>query len=156
MSGSRDILLQEILRMELDKTGWRTVRAGEPLRFRHSPVHDQGNIGGRRKDAAKHGSCAHFHAGEFPEFIGRSKGNAGNSQRSAEITGHEGLVVSCDIEVEGRLLPVAQEHGLDNADANLGVDMLAVFHGKTGVRIHPFKGNGQVLEGRIYFLLQGR
>jgi len=156
MPGSRNILLQKILRMELDKAGGCTVRAGKPLCLRYSPVHNQMHVTGRRKDGAEHGGCSHFHAGELPEFVGRSKGDTGNAQRAAEIPRDKGFVVRGYIQIELRLLPVAQKHGLDNAYANLGVNMLAVLHSKPGVRINPFKRNGQGLEGLVYFLLQGR
>ncbi len=121
MPGSRNILLQEILRMEFDETGRRAIRAGKPGCFRHSPVHHQVDIPGRRQDAAQHGSGPYFYAGELPEFVGRSERDAGNPQRATEIPCNERFVIGRNIQIERCLLPVAQKNGLDNANANLRV-----------------------------------
>ena len=111
---------------------------------------------GLRKDGAQKSGSTHLNPGEFPELLCRCEGDARDAEGAAEVAGDEGFVVGGDVEVEFRLLAVAQEDGLDDADADLGVDVLAVFHRQARIRVHALEGNAQFDEGLIDLLLKFR
>ena len=109
-----------------------------------------------REDGAQNRRRPHLNPREFPELLRRCERDARDAEGAAEVAGNEGFVVGGDVEVEFRLLAVAQEDGLDDADADLGVDMLAVFHCQAGVRVHALEGNVHRHEGLIDLLLEFR
>ena len=147
---------QQIARAEFEETGGRAVGAGVEGAFGDGAVHHQMDAGSLREDGAEDGGGSDFDACEFPEFFRRCERDAGDAQGAAEFAGDEGFVVGGDVQVELRLLAIAQEDGLDDADANLGVDVLAVFHRQTRVRVHALEGNAPRGEGFIDLLLQFR
>ena len=109
-----------------------------------------------REDGAQDRRRTYLNPGKFPEPFRRCKRDARDAQGGAEVAGDEGFVVGGDVEVEFRLLAVADEDGLDDADADLGVDVLAVFHRQARVRVHALEGNVHRHKRLIDFLLEFR
>ena len=107
-----------------------------------------------REDGAQNRRGAHLDPGEFPELLRRCERDARDAEGAAEVAGDEGFVVGGDVEVEFRLLAVAQEDGLDDADADLGVDVLAVFHRQARIRVHALEGNAHRHKSFIDLLLE--
>jgi len=87
-------------------------------------------------DAAQDGGGADADAGQFPELVGGGEGYARDSERAAEVAGHERLVVRGDVEVEFGLLAVAEEDGFDNVHPDPRADVGAIFHGDAGVGVY--------------------
>ena len=140
---------EEVGSANLDEAGGGTVGTGKPFTLSHGTVHNEMNSGARRQDGAEDGGGSDFDAGELPEFVGRSEGDARNPERAAELPRHERLVVSGHIEVELRLLAVAEEQGLHDMNAYLRVNVLTILHRQARIRVHALKGNAQRGKGRI-------
>ena len=150
------VSLQQVAGADLDEAGGGAVGAGEPFAAGDGGVHREVDGAGRREDGTKDGGGAHVRAGQPPEPFRGGEGNAGDAQGAAEVAGDEGLVVGRDVEVEFRLLAVAQEDGLDDGYAGAGADVGAVFHRDAGVCVHA--GEGDPFRGKclINKRLQGR
>lgn len=156
MPGGGKVAVQEVPGAELDEAGCGAVGAGKPVAFSDGTVHDELHGGRFREDGAEDRGGAHRDARQFLELVCRGEGDAGNAQCAAELPGDEGFVVRGHIQVESRLLPVAQEYGLDDAYADLRVDMGTVLHGEAGIGVHPFERNTQGGKGFIDLLLERR
>ena len=89
-------------------------------------------------------------------LLRRGEGNAGDTQRRAEILRAKGLVPRRYEQIKGRLLPVAEKQGLDRLHVQAVVDGLTILHGDGGVVFHPLKGNGEPGQGTVDQFLQGR
>lgn len=148
--------LQQIRGPKLQKTRRRPIRARVKRTLSHPAVHHQMDTSGLRQNSAQNRRRPHLNPGEFPQFLRRGKGDARDAEGGAEVAGDEGFVVGGDVEVEFRLLAVAKEDGLDDADADFGVDVLAVFHRQARVRVHALEGNVHRHEGLIDLLLEFR
>lgn len=109
-----------------------------------------------REDGAQNRRRTHLNPRKFPEFLCRCERDARDAQGAAEVAGDEGFVVGGDVEVEFRLLAVAHEDCFDDADADLGVDVLAVFHRQARVRVHALEGNVHRHKRLIDFPLEFR
>ena len=156
MAGSGEVFVQQVGGADLDKAGGGAVGAGEPVALRDGPVHYEVNAGCFREDGAQDGGGADGDARERLKLFRRSEGDAGDAQGTAEVPGDERLVIRCNVQVECRLLAVAQEHSLDDADADFRVNMGTVLHGEARVGVHPFERDAQPVEGLIDLLLQRR
>ncbi len=153
---SRQKPLQQILRPKLQKTRRCAVRTCVEGAFGDGAVHHQMYPFRLREDGAQNRRRPHLNPREFPELFRRCERDARDAQGSAEVAGDEGFVVGGDVEVEFRLLAVAHEDGFDDADANLGVDVLAVFHRQARVRVHALEGNVHRHKRLIDLLLEFR
>ena len=111
---------------------------------------------GLREDGAQDGGSADLHPRQLPKLFRRRERYPRYPQRSTEIPCDKRLVIRRHIEVELRLLAVAEEDGLDYMDSYLGVYVLAVLHRKSRIGINPLERDAQGLERLINLLLQLR
>ena len=133
--------LQQIRSLQLQKTRRRPIRTRIKRTLSHASIHHQMDPRRLRKNRTQNRRRPHLNSREFPKLLRRGKRDTRDAQGGAEFACDEGFVVGGDVEVEFRLLAVAQEDGLDDADADLGVDVLAVFHRQARVRVHALEGN---------------
>lgn len=148
--------LKQIGSPKLKEARRRPIRTRIKRTLSHPSIHHQMDPGRLREDSAQNRRSTHLNPRELPKLLRRGKRDARDGQGGAEVAGDKGFVVGGDIEVEFRLLAVAQEDGLDDADANLGVDVLAVFHRQARVRVHALEGNVHRHKRLIDLLLEFR
>ena len=151
-----EVFGEEVGGAEPDEAGGGAVGAGEPVALGDAAVHHEMDAGGLREDGAEDRGRADLHAGELPKLVGGCERNARNPQSTAELPGNKRFIVRGHIQVEFRLLAVAEEERLHDAHADLRGDVLAVLHREAGVGIHPPKGDAQGGECLIDFPLQFR
>ena len=145
----RDEFPQQVRRLQAHVAGGRAVGTADGFRRDGRPVDDEPDPDLRVGDEAQGRGGAHFRAQEFLQHRGGSEGHAGNLKRGTEVLGAERFVTRHHIQVEHRLLPVAEKEGLHRGNAQRLVDGDTVFHRHGRVVVDASEGDFQPLQGGI-------